>query len=95
MVKNLPSNAGDTRDVVSSSGWGRSPGDGNGNPSSILAWKAPWTEEPGRLHPRGHKELDTTKYTQTTHVSEEHLVLKNNQLQILKIKSTFIKIKTS
>jgi len=30
-------------------GSGRSPGEGNGNPSSILAWKIPWTKEPGRL----------------------------------------------
>ena len=29
--------------------WGRSPGEGNGNHSSILAWKIPWMEEPGRL----------------------------------------------
>ena len=29
---------------------GRSPGEGNGNVSSILAWKIAWTEEPGRLH---------------------------------------------
>ena len=27
--------------------WGRSPGEGNGNPSSILAWRIPETEEPG------------------------------------------------
>ena len=27
-------------------GLGRSPGEGNG-PSSILAWRIPWTEEPG------------------------------------------------
>ena len=26
--------------------------------SSILAWKVPWTEEPGRLHSRGRKESD-------------------------------------
>ena len=27
--------------------------------SSILAWKTPWTEEPGRLlGPLGHKEFD-------------------------------------
>ena len=24
--------------------------------SSIFAWKSLWTEEPGGLHPRGHKE---------------------------------------
>ena len=30
--------------------------------SSILAWKIPWTEEPGGLYtPRGSKELDTTE----------------------------------
>ena len=31
--------------------------------SSILAWKIPWTEEPGRLQSvcGGHKESDTTE----------------------------------
>ena len=30
--------------------------------SSILAWKVPWTEEPGRLHsPRDDKESDTAE----------------------------------
>ena len=28
--------------------------------SSILAWKIPWTEEPGGLAKRVAKELDTT-----------------------------------
>ena len=32
MVKNQPDNAGDTRDVGSIPGWGRSSGGGNGNP---------------------------------------------------------------
>ena len=31
------------------------------NHSSILAWKIPWMEEPGRLPPTGHKESDTTE----------------------------------
>ena len=31
--------------------------------SNILAWKIPWTEEPGRLQSMGHKELDTTEAT--------------------------------
>ena len=34
-------------------GLGRSPGEGNGNHSSNLAWKIPWTEEPGRLKSMG------------------------------------------
>ena len=29
--------------------------------SSILAWRNPWTEEPGRLQSMGHKELDATE----------------------------------
>ena len=32
MVKNQPDNAGDTRDVGSIPGWGRSSAGGNGNP---------------------------------------------------------------
>ena len=29
--------------------------------SSILAWRIPWTEEPGRHSPWGCEELDTTE----------------------------------
>ena len=29
--------------------------------SSALAWKIPWTEEPGKLQSMGRKELDTTE----------------------------------
>ena len=34
--------------------------------SSILAWRIPWTQEPGGLQsgPQGHKELDMTPVTQ-------------------------------
>ena len=28
--------------------------------SSVLAWRIPWTEEPGRLQSLGHKESDMT-----------------------------------
>ena len=38
-----------TRDVGSVPRSGRSPGGGNDNPTSILVWKIPWTEEPCRL----------------------------------------------
>ena len=50
-------------DLGSISGLGRSPGEGNGNHSSILAWKIPWMEEPCRYSPWGRKELDTTERT--------------------------------
>ena len=49
VVKNLPANAGDIRDMGLTPGSGRSPGGGNGTHSNILAWKSPWTEEPGGL----------------------------------------------
>ena len=29
-------------------------------PSTILAWKIPWTEEPGRLQSMGSQESDMT-----------------------------------
>ena len=32
MAKNLPANAGDTRDAGLIPEWGRTPGEGNGNP---------------------------------------------------------------
>ena len=44
-------------------GSGRSPGGGMATHFSILAWRIPWTEEPGRLSPQGHKELDITEAT--------------------------------
>ena len=46
-VKKSPANAGDSGDTSSVPGLGRSLGEGNGNPLSILAWEIPWTEDPG------------------------------------------------
>ena len=34
-------------------GSGRSPGEGNGYPLQYLAWRIPWTEEPGGLQSMG------------------------------------------
>ena len=33
--------------------------------SSILAWRIPWTEEPGGLQSWGGKELDKIEHTRT------------------------------
>ena len=57
MVKNPPANAEDIGVVGSVSGSGRFPGGGHGNPSSILAWKIPWTEEPGGLQFMGSQRV--------------------------------------
>ena len=53
VVKNPSANAGDKRDVGLITGLGRSPGEGHGNQYCILAWRIPWTEEPGRLQSLG------------------------------------------
>ena len=35
--------------------------EGMATDSSVLAWRIPWTEELGGLHPWGCKELDSTE----------------------------------
>ena len=55
MVKNPSASAGDIRDACSTPG--EDPLDeGMVTHSSILAWRIPWIEEPGRLRSQGHKE---------------------------------------
>ena len=50
MGKGSTCNAGDAGDVNLIPGLGRSPKGGHGNPlHNILAWRIPWTEEPGEL----------------------------------------------
>ena len=58
MVKNLPAMQ-ETR--VQSLGWKDPLEKGMATHFSILAWKIPWTEEPGRLHFMGVAELDMTE----------------------------------
>ena len=47
VVKNLLANAGDIKEVGSIPVLGRSPEEGKAAHSSIVAWRIPWTEEPG------------------------------------------------
>ena len=49
LVKNPPINAGNTRDAGSVPVWGDPLEQKMATHSSILAWKIPWTEEPGGL----------------------------------------------
>ena len=49
--------AEDTRDADSISRSGRSPSVGNGDPSSILAWIIPWTDEPQGDGPQGSQSV--------------------------------------
>ena len=49
LVKSLPASAGDARDMGLNPGSGGSPGGERETHSSMLAWRIPWTEEPGWL----------------------------------------------
>ena len=49
MVKNPLANVGDVRVTGSIPGSGRTLEEGMATHSGILAWRIPWTEEPGRL----------------------------------------------
>ena len=58
MVKNLPTMQ---ETQVRSLGWEDILEKGMATHSTILAWRIPWTEEPGRLQSMGLQELDTTE----------------------------------
>ena len=53
MVKNLPVSTGDVRDVGSIPGLEDALEEEMATHSSILAWRIPWTEEPGGLQSMG------------------------------------------
>ena len=57
VVKNPPANEGD-RGLIPRSG--NSLEKEMATHPSILAWRIPWTEEPGGLQSMGSQELDTT-----------------------------------
>ena len=65
VVKTLPANAGDIRDVGSIPRLGRSPGGGHGNPLQYSCLESPNGQ--GSLvgySPCGRQELDTTETTE-------------------------------
>ena len=60
MIKNLPA----VRETwIQSLSWEDPLDEGMATHSSVLAWRIPWTEEPGRLQSLGHKESDMTEVT--------------------------------
>ena len=56
MVKNLPANIGDARDVGSIPGVGRSSGEGNGNPVQYSCLENSMDEELGGLQSMGSQK---------------------------------------
>ena len=67
VVKNLPPNAGDAKDVGSITGWRRSPGEGPGNPLQYSCLEDPMDREAWQatVH-RVPKKQGTTKATEYT-----------------------------
>ena len=61
VVKNTPANARDVRDVGFSSSVGKIPWRRAQPRSSILAWRIPWTEEPGGLQSTGSQSWTRLK----------------------------------
>ena len=58
MVKNLPVNARDVRDTGQSLGQEDPLEEGMATHSSILAWRIPWTENPGSLPSIGSQRVE-------------------------------------
>ena len=75
VVQDPPANAGDMGSIP---GLGRSPGEGNGIPLRILAWRIPWTEEPGGLQSVGSQRVghdSVTEHTSLLDTSKEHFLI--------------------
>ena len=61
LAKNASASAGDRRDMGQSLGREDPLEEETASHSNILAWRTPWTEEPGRLQSMGSQESDTTE----------------------------------
>ena len=67
MVKNSSANAGDVGLIT---GWGRSPGEGNGKPRQYSCLGNPTDEEPGRLQSMGTQRVSYDIGTEQQHMKE-------------------------
>ena len=89
MVKNLPANAGDIRDVGLIPGLGRSPGVGNGNPLQYTCLENPMDRRDWRATVHGVAESDMTEHACThththTHIHTHYRVDKWDALRNVK-----------
>ena len=68
VIKNLPANVGDAGDTVWSLGQEDPLVEAMATHSSILAWRIPWTEEPGGLQSMGSHRVRHDWVTAQAHV---------------------------
>ena len=71
MVKNPPANAGRGKGRGSSLGWEDPLEAGTATPSSALAWRIQWAEEPGRLQSMGVAESQTPPKRLSMHAGRQ------------------------
>ena len=67
MIKYLPTNAGDARDMGLSLGWEDPLEEDVATHSCFLAWEILWTEEPGGLQSMGLHRVGHDLATEQTH----------------------------
>ena len=72
---------------------GRSPGEGNGNPFSVLAWKFPWVEKSDRLQSMGLQRVGHNWATEQirTHTHRHSLGRKRESINCYKTDVLFAK----
>ena len=77
--------AGDAGDPDFIPGSGRSPGEGNGNHSSILVWEIPWTEEPGGPQSMGSQRAGHDWATEYVHKWTQWMAQENKEVGVLTV----------
>ena len=78
VVKNLPANAGDIRDMSLIPGPGRSPGVGNGNPLQYACLENPMDRGTWQTIVHGVTESNTTEVTEHSHTPSKTQCYINN-----------------
>ena len=78
MVKNLPANERNARDMVSIPRAGRSPEQEMASHSSVLAWEISWTEEPGGLQSMGSQRVGHDLVTDHAYTKLPDLMFQRN-----------------
>ena len=71
MVRNPPASAGD---LVQSLGWEAPLENGMAAHSSVLAWRIPWMEEPGRLQSMGLQRVGHSLTTEQSSLVAQRLL---------------------
>ena len=89
IVKNLPANAGDLREVGSISGLGRSPGEGHGNPLQYSCLETPLDGGAWWVIVRKIAELDTTEATWSSQAKQLHKCVRHG-VNIIFLKSLLL-----